>query len=525
MRVYRDLVTKGFIPRELPYLFSSASLRNLLEAYEFHSFPNKPVASRAITFEIPKWKNFTRTLQIPNPLQFIRLAHAIGEEWDEIERLLSMSKDSLTTPVLDSDGSRAFLPKTDYDGLTDRRTHLACAKKYYLYADIANFFRSVYTHSIPWAIHTKPTAKNNRSDSLYGNKLDRLLRNCQDRQTMGLPVGSDTSMILSEILLTAVDIDMNANLKDICYTRYVDDYYFFVKERSDADRILAQLSRSLKEFELELNDAKTSISELPQPVEPLWLQSLKTFRIRSTTVEQKNDLKHFFSYAFETYHHHRNKQVLYSAISHIAPVKIAEENWDIYGSFLLQSATAETILLPLVGQILVTYKSLCYELDEAKLEATFSNIISDHSITSNAFATSWSMWIAEELELTLKLGDATVEGLRDAISMLSFLHAHDKGNVVGNIPRSLWQPFMKAEELYGDHWMLSYEALERDWLKNRVGSDFVQKDDFFSILREQGCLFLDDAKRLPPLPSETMQDEQNLDEDVEPFGGFYGGWK
>ncbi len=64
--------------------------------------------------------------------------------------------------------------------------------------DLSRFYQTIYTHSLPWAIHGKAQAKENKENGLYGNKLDSCVRNTQDQQTIGLPVGPDTSFILSE---------------------------------------------------------------------------------------------------------------------------------------------------------------------------------------------------------------------------------------------------------------------------------------------------------------------------------------
>jgi hypothetical protein len=70
-----------------------------------------------------------------------------------------------------------------------------------LQTDINLFYPSVYAHTMPWAIHGKATAKVNRANKLLGNLLDSLVRCGQDQQTIGIPIGPDTSLLLAEILL------------------------------------------------------------------------------------------------------------------------------------------------------------------------------------------------------------------------------------------------------------------------------------------------------------------------------------
>jgi glycosyltransferase A (GT-A) superfamily protein (DUF2064 family) len=107
----------------------------------------------------------------------------------------------LTTPV-DGIMSRAIERQYSLTEKPIRRAQLRSTSRYILQADINRFYPSVYTHSIPWAIHTKAVAKSNRGDGYIGNRIDRLVRNGQDGQTMGIPIGPDTSLLIAEILLT-----------------------------------------------------------------------------------------------------------------------------------------------------------------------------------------------------------------------------------------------------------------------------------------------------------------------------------
>ena len=64
-----------------------------------------------------------------------------------------------------------------------------------------SFYHSLYTHSIPWALHGKDNAKANRQNPApIANSIDTALRNTQDQQTLGIPVGPVTSDLLSELL-------------------------------------------------------------------------------------------------------------------------------------------------------------------------------------------------------------------------------------------------------------------------------------------------------------------------------------
>ncbi|WP_347273891.1 RNA-directed DNA polymerase [Candidatus Kuenenia sp.] len=72
-------------------------------------------------------------------------------------------------------------------------------------ADITNFYNSVYTHSIGWAIHGREEAFKDNECLLTGNKIDRLIQYANDGRTNGIPVGSALSDLIAEIILSSID--------------------------------------------------------------------------------------------------------------------------------------------------------------------------------------------------------------------------------------------------------------------------------------------------------------------------------
>ena len=106
--------------------------------------------------------------------------------------------------------------------------------RYVVITDISGFFPTIYTHTIPWALHGKSIAKQNQSKTpeFFGNILDDRCMGVQDRQTIGLPIGPDTSHIIAEIIGVSIDEAIKKSLgtwpKGF---RYVDDFYFFFDTR------------------------------------------------------------------------------------------------------------------------------------------------------------------------------------------------------------------------------------------------------------------------------------------------------
>jgi len=172
--------------------------------------------------------------------------------------------------------------------------------KYLFTTDIANFYPSIYTHSIPWAIHTKEVAKPIRGvNANLGNRIDHALRQMRWGQTNGIPQGSALMDFIAEIVLGYADEILGEKLNDegiddYHIIRYRDDYRVFTNSKEDAEAIARHLTVVLQELGLQLNASKTSLSEdiIFNSMKPDKQEALMLFgKTVSATTIQKTLLK------------------------------------------------------------------------------------------------------------------------------------------------------------------------------------------------------------------------------------------
>jgi len=110
------------------------------------------------------------------------------QNWAIISPRISGSALAATAPDFKTTG-RAIDGKSPQSARPDFAQDRRLGMRYVLLTDINRFYGSIYTHSIAWALHTKSTAKSNRTLSLLGNKIDYWVRMGQDQQTVGIPIG------------------------------------------------------------------------------------------------------------------------------------------------------------------------------------------------------------------------------------------------------------------------------------------------------------------------------------------------
>jgi hypothetical protein len=152
---------------------------------------------------------------------------------------------------------------------------IAFKYKFLFKTDVKNFYPSIYTHGIAWAIHGKKRirkARNRHNFGLFGNRLDKLAQCANDGCTNGIPIGPAVSDVLSEIVLAAVDRQLSRSLNNtVVVVRFKDDYRILAKSEADGKKVIKQLQSSLRQYKLELNEEKTDMSRLPGGLFRAWV--------------------------------------------------------------------------------------------------------------------------------------------------------------------------------------------------------------------------------------------------------------
>ncbi|HEY1194787.1 RNA-directed DNA polymerase [Flavobacterium sp.] len=160
--------------------------------------------------------------------------------------------------------------------------------KYILKSDIKNFYPSIYTHSIAWAIHTKELIRKrgnrNKYNDYVGLVLDKLFQNSNDGCTNGIAIGPAISDLISEIILIAVDTEcskiVTAKGIDFIGVRFKDDYRFLCQSKQDANFIIKTLQKQMALFNLTLNEGKSQVNELPEGLFREWTAEFQPYSLR-----------------------------------------------------------------------------------------------------------------------------------------------------------------------------------------------------------------------------------------------------
>jgi len=304
------------LPQEIPLFFSNNPITESIETIfqKIDIINSKDIYTIPLNFKIPKNNTSTRTLSLLHPLsqieamiyimkyEFLILNHlkksnfnirkaiklnkltfygskSIHEKRFKLEQDYSIKKSdsTITTEELDKYIKKYFAHSKHHKLTENLKNPLFIRSRnkyrYFLKLDIQNFFKSIYTHSIVWAIvggkDIGKTLSRYEYSSTFASKTDKLLQKSNNNETNGILLGPELNRIISDLLLTTIDIDIQNKLNhlklrtDYDIYRFIDDYFIFASSKETIEDIEKAIKASLENYNLTLNDAKKEVHETP----------------------------------------------------------------------------------------------------------------------------------------------------------------------------------------------------------------------------------------------------------------------
>lgn len=501
-----DLLARGYFPKELPTPFVTASFAKCLSTAgalpgdfaKSATKGNKLPTAQACMYSLARGGLLRRPLSICNPLHYFLLCTEITQNWGAIKPRVAGTALSATTPEFKTKG-RAIDGKFPQSARQELAQNTRLGRRYILQTDINRFYHSIYTHSISWALHTKTAAKANRSLALPGNKLDYWIRMGQDQQTVGIPIGPDTSLLMAELIMQRCDETLLQNLPTLKGHRFIDDYELSFQTRTEAEDAFHILDACLADFELALNTKKTKVLELPLPLDDPWVTQIREFKFsRGSQPGQAADLNNFFSKAFALHSTNPGESVLSFAVAKLREITIDPANWPLFQKLLLLCSIPEPASFPYVLEQIIVRKNAGYTVLVPELEEVVNELIVSHSARRHSSEIANAAWAC--LALNLRLHNAAVDAISscdDSVVALLALDCEKHGLVSKPLDKSLWTSQMTGDALYEKHWLLAYEANVKKWLPSKSGTDHVHKDVNFGFLKLNKVSFYDSRLAAP----------------------------
>jgi len=505
------LLARGYLPQQVPPLVQSEvfAAQALPEDGELPIDPDDPKRNwtTAATYNAARHGGLRRRLSILNPHSYLNTARVLASMWPDLDGYYGQSALSLSRPTVEE--SNRALESSDLFNRRDlQRLRAVSRSRFRLRTDVAQCYSTMYTHSISWALNGKAKAKAALAtkDGLPGDDLDSAVRASQEGQTIGIPVGPDTSLAVAEVILC--DIDARLELDDASYIdgfRTIDDFELFFSTRAAAERALSGIERAAAHYELALNPHKTSIDPVPLEIEDPWKSRLQALVPHGKVSPSR--VMAFLNELMQLSRQYPGEAVVAYGLLQAADFTTPED-----GKRLIVEGALASIQFSAPAMRYAIPVALHLQPD-AGLEPdtiweVLNNLIRLSAPAEYSYEVCWALWglLASGGELDPELA-TLVANLNDPTAAAIYMYMRDGGKANGPPASRLGELQTYAQVLKSDAWLLAYEAHLRGW----AAFDQVADSPFFSTIADRGVTFL---------PSVEASDIASPDPEDWTFGLF-----
>jgi hypothetical protein len=501
-RLWR-LLAAGYFPPELPPPFqteefaaSAADFSKKWDHKKIYEFWTKPEH-----YSSPRYGHARRKLSIVNPINQLSVCALLADNWFTVAQRLKRPSVTEFKPRIVFKGKGRAIPGVDFDEVAKRKVELLSSYGRYVKTDIARFYSSIYTHSIAWSIVGKAAAKAQHRKkafkATFASMIDAAIRAGQEGQTIGIPIGPDTSRVISELIAVEIETDLIRGLTDWQQrsVRYVDDILIGIDDIECEADVLSKLTAALYEYELELNAGKTKVNGLGIRHAPEWIHYIRSFKLDSRRSRHRDDLDSYFEHALFLADENAQENVLLFACKRACSLPLGEENSGHLVRWLLYCCRRAPSCLRFVSEFLAAKPPSDLRVRK-EVSSFILKQIPRKAEAAHTEELAWLLFWAREIGL--KLPESALNScsrVRSSVVALIALDIRDAGNVEGTLDETVWRSFCTSDGLGSEMWLVVYEASMRQWWSTPENCNFISEHQFFTDVMNKNVSFYDRKKK------------------------------
>jgi Reverse transcriptase (RNA-dependent DNA polymerase) len=526
---YKDrlsaLVAKGYFPRELPPVFTTTDfglhVNDILAEWRANgvfrlkpagNVPNKRNTAKrhSYTYDLayadleimstPKRGYERRNIAITHPIPQALLSYELARNWKAIQKWLSRQTFSLDEIRL-SDRYERSLKGINFQLHRTKKAYLEATSDWLVKTDVSRFYPSIYTHSIAWAAYGKGRVKNNLMlyQGSLADRLDVLVRSCNRNQTVGIPIGPETSRIIAEIISSRIDADFHNRMSNVSkdhVDRLQDDWLVGIDTLEKAESVLSSIMSIYLDYGLEINGNKTSIDRIIAASETAWVSEIGAFLSHRTGPIHTARLKELLSLSLRLQAAFPNEPVINYVLSVVEYQHAASGDIDLLESFLLKAAVLSPISMNHICRLLVNLQFDTKRISRRRIGDRFMELAVRNLENGRLYEAIWLIYTLRGLKVPLrsKRMSDLIEGTASSTLALVALEMKSKGLCIRNLPVAQWTRQITRESVQTDWiWLLAYEGIRHGWLPDPAN---VMTEPFFRAMISRGVVFYDPRRNV-----------------------------
>ncbi|SIS65478.1 RNA-directed DNA polymerase [Salimicrobium flavidum] len=500
-----QLIKYGFFSEHIPPCFHTGALYEHYKSLKTSAEKNKE--SEPLSITVAKSDSFRRTIKVPNPEQQMNLFEYIIENRTEIESFLSNNPNTLANPIKYGDKGYDTIHLFDIPVLKDKKKirstfienlatklKISLGYKFVYKLDLSNFYDSIYTHSVEWAIIGKEDAKENKKyktkKNNLGEKLDYLVRNTNNNETSGIPTGPFTSRIISEMILNKIDEELRS-LKDTCdfdFVHFVDDYEFYFRSEADYKLLKNSIRMIFEKYRLKLNENKTYFMSYPYHHNIDLQEEFSHYIERYKNSKKNHDARLIFFKADELTksgekgaYKYLYKQLEKVDLSHV---------WEEIEPFIIGHMLVKPSLAQYIINLIVRHKDFVTNKLKEELKVNLRISVKD-GLESEA---EWLFWVLNilkvkfsEEELVFLLQESEDDLLNIMLIDIACKTQTDSKVIHEWLNNTL--EYLSNKSIRSEKWLIIYEWIFNKWPGYQELEEKMEEAKYFKALRKRKINF------------------------------------
>lgn len=541
----KALLGRGYFPKELPNVFTTADLGAaatgvILEwkseevfKKETKTFKKKTGKStkkvpkrdcynyilptpEAEIVSCPKRGHERRNIHITHPIPQALLSLEIAMGWSSIAKWLGRSRYSIETAQLSAAYPRAVRP-INFEAHRAKKSYIEASADWIVKTDITRFYPSIYTHSIPWAAYGKEKIKANLETykGTLADRLDQLVRSCNRNQTVGIPIGPETSRILADTISARIDDDFSGELAKLQAAagngkfksksasigadqvdRLQDDWFVGSPSLDQSENALASIARCYRAYSLDINGSKTSVERITASSPDKWLSELGGFLSHTNEPFSRARLREFLNLTLRLQLDHPREPVIIYSLSVLESRRSKIPDIAALESFLIKSASIAPSALSRICSVLVNLQVGTGRGSVDRVRNRFTQLAERAVINEHTYELIWLLYTLRGLKASInsrKLVELSESSPSSALILL-LLDMQHKGLMLNKLPKAHWEFRIDKDRVLTDWtWLYAYEGIRHGWLAD---AKKVMDEPFFATMKKRNLVFYDPRRNV-----------------------------
>lgn len=542
--IQKALLSKGYFPKELPPTFTTSDFGALsteiladwgtAKLFSRNEKVGKTLAKKkrrdAYTYNIesaeaeiitkPKRGFERRNIHITHPLPQALLTFELSQNWVRIQKWLTRQSFSTDEIRVSKDFDRS-IKGINFPLHRAKKAFLEATSDWLVKTDITRFYPSLYTHSIPWAAYGKERVKSAMPayKGSLADRIDVLVRSCNRNQTIGIPIGPETSRILAEIISARIDVDFQSKcgwLSVSSVDRLQDDWIVGVDTLEKAEHVLSIITSVYRAYGLDINGSKTSVQRIIASRQDAWTSEIGAFLSHQRGRLSGNRMRELLNLCLRLQAENPSDPVINYALAIIESSTL--HNTDIEGmeSFLLKAAVVAPNSMDRICRILLNIQHATRKVSVKRIVDRFLILAERNLENEHLYETIWLLHTIRGLKraVSSKRICELAEVTSSSALALLLLDMNSKGLGFAALPKEQWEAKISEQSIASDWtWLLGYEGFRHGWLTDRKS---LMASPLFKPMADRNVVFYDDTKNIPSSKSTVAKRKRaRLNETLE----------